>query len=191
MICKTVGRMVASYWPSYRSLCYHPTDRPTDHYAIILLMIMLPSYWPSCMCPYWPSCMCPYWPSYWPSFWSLCYHPTDHYILLIIMLPSNWPSYWSLCFHPTDHHADHYATILLTVLQIIMLPSYWPSYRSLCYHPADHPTDDYATILLHVFEPQLDWGNLACRVGFQEFGVVQSFWTCSNHSLTEETLPVG
>ena len=32
--------MHSSYWPSYRSLCYHPTDHPTDDYATILLTVM-------------------------------------------------------------------------------------------------------------------------------------------------------
>ena len=120
--------MLPFYWLSYRSLCYHPTDRPTDHYATILLIIMVPSYW------------------------SL--HPTDrptdrstdHYatILLMIMHSSYWPSCWSLCYHSTDRPTDHYATILLTVLLIIMLPSYW----SLCYHPTERSTDQDENIMI-------------------------------------------
>ena len=134
--------MHSSYWPSCWSLCYHPTDHYATILVTVLLIIMLPSYW------------------------SLCYHPTDHYasILLIIMLPSYWPSYRPLCYHPTDRPTDHYATtiltilliimlqsyyptdhyafILLTDLLIIMLPSYWPSYWLLCFH-----SNDYVTIL--------------------------------------------
>ena len=109
--------MLPSYWPSYRSLCYHPTDRPTDHYAnillTILLMIMLPSY-----------CMC----SYWPSYRSLCFHPTDnhadHYVrwlgrvihctLLFYILPLPY-------FHSTRTSIAHFHS---TRTSIAVFPFY-------------------------------------------------------------------